>query len=61
MKHIGILLVVIGALILVASYVADTFLSAGTTDQNWIQMLAMVLIIAGVPVHIHVTGKASKA
>ncbi|MBR5466924.1 MAG: hypothetical protein IKU79_05940 [Bacteroidaceae bacterium] len=61
MKYIGIILIVLGTLILVLSYVTDKFLNSGAVDQNWIQGLAILLIIAGVPTHIHVTGKASKA
>jgi hypothetical protein len=61
MKYIGIIMIVLGALILVLSYATDRFMSSGTVDQNWIQILALVFIIAGVPTHIHVTGKASKA
>lgn len=61
MKYIGIIMIVIGALILVLSYATDKFMSSGAVDQNWIQILALVFIIAGVPTHIHVTGKASKA
>ncbi|MCM1372873.1 MAG: hypothetical protein NC113_08460 [Bacteroides sp.] len=61
MKNIGIIMIVVGALILVLSYAADKFLNMGTVDQNWIQILALLLIIAGVPTHIHVVGKDSKA
>lgn len=61
MKNIGIIMIVVGALILVLSYAADKFLNMGTVDQNWIQVLALLLIIAGVPMHIHVVGKDSKA
>ena len=61
MKYTGIIMIVIGALILLLSYVTDRFLNSGTVDQNWVQGLAMLLIIAGVPTHIHVVGKASKA
>ncbi len=61
MKNIGIIMVVVGALILVFSYAADKFLNAGTTDMNCIQIIAMALIIAAIPVHIHVIGKKSKA
>ena len=61
MKYTGIIMIVIGALILLISYAADRFWGLGTVDQNWIQGLAMLFIIAAVPTHIHVTGKASKA
>ncbi len=61
MKYFGIVMIVIGALIMVLSYVADSFLGWGTTDNNLVQVFAMLAIIAGVPVHIHVTGKSSKA
>lgn len=61
MKHIGIIMIVIGVLILVLSYTTDRFLNSGTVDQNWIQILGLLFIIAGVPTHIHVIGKNSKA
>lgn len=61
MKYSGIIMIVIGALILVLSYVTDKFFSSGAVDHNWVQGIALLLIIAGLPVHIHVTGKSSKA
>ena len=61
MKYTGIILIVIGALILVLSYTTDKFLNSGSVDCNWIQLIGLALIIAGVPTHIHVVGKASKA
>jgi hypothetical protein len=61
MKFICIILIVLGALILVLSYVTDKYLNSGAVDQNWILGLAWLLIIAGVPTHIHVIGKSSKA
>lgn len=61
MKHIGIILMVIGALILVLSYATDRYMNSGAVDQNWIQGIAIALIIAAVPVHIYVIGKESKA
>lgn len=61
MKYLGIIMIVIGALIMVASYATDRFMNSGTVDQNWIQVLAMLFIIFGVPTHIYVTGKSSKA
>lgn len=61
MKYTGIIMIVVGALILLLSYATDRFLNTGTVDNNWIQGLAMFLIIVGIPTHIHVVGKASKA
>lgn len=61
MKYTGIIMIVIGALIIVLSYTTDRFLNSGTVDQNWIQGIALLLIIAGLPTHIHVVGKSSKA
>ena len=61
MKYFGIIMIVIGALIMVASYATDRFMNSGTVDQNWIQVLAMLFIIFVVPTHIYVTGKSSKA
>lgn len=54
-------MIVIGALIIVLSYTTDRFLNSGAVDQNWIQGIALLLIIAGLPTHIHVVGKSSKA
>ena len=61
MKYTGIIMIVIGALIIALSYTTDRFLNSGAVDQNWIQGIALLLIIAGVPTHIHVVGKSSKA
>jgi hypothetical protein len=61
MKYLGIIMIVIGALIMVASYASDKFFNSGTVDMNWLQILAMLFIVFGVPTHIHVTGKSSKA
>lgn len=61
MKYAGIIMIVLGALVLVLSYTTDKFLSSGAVDQNWVQGLALLLICGGLPVHIHVTGKSSKA
>jgi len=61
MKYTGIIMIVVGALILLISYATDRFLNTGWVDNNWIQGLAMLLIIVGIPTHIHVVGKASKA
>jgi hypothetical protein len=61
MKYLGIIMLVIGALILVLSYATDKFLNSGAVDHNWIQGIALLFIIAAVPTHIHVTGKATKA
>ena len=61
MKYTGIIMIVVGALILLLSYATDRFLNSGAVDHNWIQGLAMLRIVAGVPTHIHAAGKASKA
>ena len=61
MKYIGIVMIVIGALVEVFSYVTDRFMNSGAVDQNWVQGLALLLIIAGLITHIRVTGKSSKA
>jgi EamA domain-containing membrane protein RarD len=61
MKYIGIIMIVIGALVEVLSYVTDRFMNSGAVDQNWVQGLALLLIIAGLITHIRVTGKSSKA
>jgi hypothetical protein len=54
-------MIVIGALVEVLSYVTDRFMNSGAVDQNWVQGLALLLIIAGLITHIRVTGKSSKA
>ena len=47
-----IIMFVIGALALVLSYASDRFLSSGTVDYNWIQILSFLLIVAGLVAHI---------
>ena len=57
MKYIGIIMIVIGALIMVLSYASDRFMNSGAVDQNWVQGLSLVMIIAGLVAHIQVTRK----
>ena len=61
MKYIGIIMIVIGALVEVLSYVTDRFMNSGAVDLNLVQGLALLLIIAGLITHMRVTGKSSKA
>ena len=42
-NYIGIAAIVLGALILVISYFTRTLV-----DYNWVQVLALVLIVAGI-------------
>ena len=60
MKYTGIIMIVVGALALVFSYLSDRYLGSGTVDYNWIQGIPMLLIIAGLVVHIIVSRKAVK-
>ena len=45
MKYTGIIMIVVGALILLLSYATDRFLNSGAVDHNWIQGLAMLLLL----------------
>ena len=60
MKYIGIIMIVVGALALVFSYLSDRYLGSGTVDNNWIQGIPMLLIIAGLIVHIIMSRRAVK-
>jgi hypothetical protein len=60
MKYTGIIMIVVGALALVFSYLSDRYLGSGTVDYNWVQGIPMLLIIAGLVVHIIMSRKAVK-
>lgn len=47
----GIICAIVGAIILILSYFA------GGVDYNWIQFLAILIVIAGIGVHIYVNYK----
>lgn len=51
-KYLGIILIVLGAVLLVVSY-----LSKELVDYNWYQVLCLLLIIGGIITHIIVTKK----
>ena len=51
-NFIGIILIVLGALLLILSYIADL------TDYNWYQLICLLLIIGGIVTHILVNKKA---
>ncbi len=53
-------MIVVGALALVFSYLSDRYLGSGTVDYNWVQGIPMLLIIAGLVVHIIMSRKAVK-
>ena len=59
MKYTGIIMIVVGALALVFSYLSDRYLGSGTVDYNWVQGIPMLLIIAGLVVHIIMSRKAN--
>lgn len=46
-KYLGVLLIVVGTIMLVISYVSQTMI-----DWNWYQLLSIVIIILGVAMHI---------
>lgn len=60
MKYTGIIMIVIGALALVASYFSDALFGSGSVDINWIQFIPAALIVIGIPVHIIVNRKATE-
>ena len=54
-KSLGIILIVLGALLMIISYFSARFnlgVLANLVDYNWFQLLALVLIIAGIVTHI---------
>ena len=51
-KNAGIILIVLGALLLILSYIADLM------DYNWYQLICLLLIIGGIVTHITVSKKA---
>lgn len=53
-NYIGIAAIVLGALILVISYFTNTLV-----DYNWVQILALLFIVAGIVGHIIVTKRPS--
>ena len=53
-KYIGIAAIVLGALLLVVSY-----LTGNWVDYNSVQILALLLIIAGIVGHIIITKRPS--
>lgn len=50
----GIILAIVGALLLIVSYFT------GLVDFNWFQFLAILLIVAGIGLHIYVNYKKPK-
>lgn len=53
-KYIGIAAIVLGALLLVVSYLTGSWV-----DYNSVQILALLLIIAGIIGHIIITKRPS--
>ena len=54
-QNLGITLIVLGALLMIISYFSAKFnlgFMANLVDYNWFQMLALLLIIAGIIAHI---------
>lgn len=52
-KYSGALLIVLGTILLVASYISETLV-----DMNWYQFLAMAIIVIGVGLHIYLVRKS---
>jgi hypothetical protein len=50
----GIICAIVGALILICSYLFDG------VDYNWIQFLAILIVIGGICLHIYVNYKKPK-
>lgn len=50
-SNAGIIMIVLGALLLIVSYIADL------TDYNWYQFICLLLIIAGIVTHIILSKK----
>ncbi len=54
-KYLGILLIVVGAIILLLSYILTAYFGFSTVDYNPVQFCGLGLTIAGLIVHIVVT------
>ncbi len=50
-KNAGIIMIVLGALMLILSYLVDLM------DYNWYQLICLLLIIGGIVTHIIVSKK----
>ena len=50
----GIICAIVGAIILIVSYLT------GGVDYNWIQFLAILIVIGGICLHIYVNYKKPK-
>lgn len=53
-NYMGIVAIVLGAILLVISY-----LTGSLVDYNWVQILALLLIVAGIVAHIIITKRPS--
>lgn len=53
-QNLGILMIIVGTIMLVASYVENGYL----VDCNWWGILALVIIIAGIVSHIAITKRS---
>jgi len=54
-ENVGFTLIVLGALLMIISYFTARFnlgFMANLIDYNWFQLLALILIIAGIVAHI---------
>lgn len=53
-NYMGIVAIVLGAILLVISYFTGSLV-----DYNWVQILALLLIVAGIVAHIIITKRPS--
>ena len=54
-KYLGILLIVLGALVLLLSYILTAYFGFSAVDHNPVQIGGLGLIIAGLITHIFIT------
>ena len=52
MKYIGICLIILGAIVLLGSFINSAYLGGGSVDQNYVQFGGLGLILVGFVAHI---------
>lgn len=56
-KNAGIIAIIVGAVMLLLSYVSEFFMDDPLKDRNWYMILSLVVIIGGLIGHIMLNKK----
>lgn len=56
-KNTGVIAIIIGAVMLLFSYVSEFFMNDPLKDRNWYMILSLVVIIGGLICHIMMNKK----